>query len=156
MAYEFTFTSRFQKHFKELTTQEKSDLKSTLRSNSWILSRFARSNWKLYFKSTLFFLYSIRYTSHIISTLTHVFLYKIKIICYTSYLANKYKFYFRQWNYHTSLVHLYLILSLYKMRAKIRQDFYKLWPSINSNIQDKNSINIFILSISSFTVIRFT
>lgn len=29
MAYEFTFTPRFQKHFKELTTQEKSDLKAS-------------------------------------------------------------------------------------------------------------------------------
>lgn len=30
MAYEFTFTHRFQKHFKELTTQEKKQLKSKL------------------------------------------------------------------------------------------------------------------------------
>lgn len=30
MAYEFTFTHRFQKHFKELTLQEKKLLKSKL------------------------------------------------------------------------------------------------------------------------------
>ena len=30
MAYEFTFTPRFQKHFKHLTVQEKKQLKSTL------------------------------------------------------------------------------------------------------------------------------
>ena len=30
MAYEFTFTPRFQKHFKELTAQEKKRLKAKL------------------------------------------------------------------------------------------------------------------------------
>lgn len=30
MAFEFTFTPRFQKHFKELTVQEKKQLKKTL------------------------------------------------------------------------------------------------------------------------------
>lgn len=30
MAYEFTFTPRFQKHFKRLTVQEKKQLKSKL------------------------------------------------------------------------------------------------------------------------------
>lgn len=30
MAYEFTFTSRFQKHFKDLTAQEKRQLKNKL------------------------------------------------------------------------------------------------------------------------------
>lgn len=30
MAYEFTFTSRFEKHFKTLTTQEKTQLKNKL------------------------------------------------------------------------------------------------------------------------------
>lgn len=30
MAYEFTFTPRFQKHFKGLTAQEKKQLKSKL------------------------------------------------------------------------------------------------------------------------------
>ena len=29
MAYEFTFTPRFQKHFKDLTVQEKSSLKTS-------------------------------------------------------------------------------------------------------------------------------
>ena len=30
MAYQFTFTSRFQKHFKSLTSQEKKQLKNKL------------------------------------------------------------------------------------------------------------------------------
>lgn len=30
MAYEFTFTPRFQKHFKDLTAQEKKQLKNKL------------------------------------------------------------------------------------------------------------------------------
>ena len=30
MAYEFTFTPRFQKHFKDLTVQEKKQLKNKL------------------------------------------------------------------------------------------------------------------------------
>lgn len=30
MAYEFTFTPRFQKHFKQLTLQEKKQLKNKL------------------------------------------------------------------------------------------------------------------------------
>ena len=34
MAYEFTFTPRFQKHFKDLTVQEKSGLKTSW--NSWL------------------------------------------------------------------------------------------------------------------------
>lgn len=34
MAYEFTFTPRFQKHFKTLTIQEKNSLKPNL--SSWL------------------------------------------------------------------------------------------------------------------------
>jgi len=30
MAYQFTFTNRFQKHFKDLTTQEKSQIKKKM------------------------------------------------------------------------------------------------------------------------------